>query len=232
MENKQTYLECIQKLKDELRFEELLNCDFSFREWTEAVRDKMYNTDYFWGSGACRCVIGHNDWDFVFKFTYDTEDNVDYCQNEYFLYKKALERGIERAFVACDYVGKFGAYDIYAMERCYCNEDGMSDDSYNLQFKKYCREFGLDPKAEESWEEFSDNCPEYEDQECMLELAEEHWGAKLVSEVEDFMNEYGVNDCHCGNWGWLGDNLVVVDYAGYGEGARMIRRKRLEECRV
>lgn len=139
------YRDCIQELIDNYRFDEFLNCDLSLRQWTEEVNDKLYDFGYFWATGACRCVISREDWSFVFKFTYDTEDCVNYCENERYLYEKAKERGIEKAFAACEYVGKFGAYDIYVMDKCSCNEDSMENASWEYQFKRFCEEEGLDP---------------------------------------------------------------------------------------
>lgn len=229
MERGNAYSAYVQELIDRFQFDKFLNRDETFNEWFERHGNDLYDNHYYWGSGACRVVIFHEDWDFVLKFCYDCEEDVDYCLNEAYLYIKAQEWGIENAFAACDIVGKFGLYDIYVMDRCYCNEDGMSDDSYDLQFKKYCTEYGLDPAAEESMDEFSDNCPAYGEQDCMLELAEVHWGLKFTNTVIAFMEEYGINDCHSGNWGWLNNNLVIVDYAGYGEGARRINRQRVKE---
>jgi hypothetical protein len=60
----------------------------------------------------------------------------------------------------------------------------------------------------------------------MLDLAEETWGNTLANTVRDFMAEFYVNDCHCGNWGWAGKRFVVVDYSGYGSYAIAIAKMR------
>lgn len=226
------YRDCIQELIDNYRFGEFLDCELSFYQWTKEVNDKLYDFGYFLATGACRCIITREDWSFVLKFTYDTDDCVNYCENERYLYEKAKERGIEKAFAACEYVGKFGAYDIYVMDKCSCNEDSMENASWEYQFKRFCEEEGLDPQSNEAYDEFSDVCCECYEQECMLELASSHWGKAMYHAVKDFIADFGINDCHCGNWGWHKDDLVIVDYAGYGTGARMIRDRRIAEERI
>lgn len=230
MENKKVYSECVEDLIARFGFDKFLIGEQGFVQWANDMSDALYDNGFCWASGACRVVIFHDEWDFVLKFTYDKEDLIDYCRNEDYLYAKAKAWGVEQAFASCEYVGRFALYDIYVMDRCYCNEDGMSDDSYDLQYKKYCSEYGLDPNEDGSMEEFSNCCPEYEDQDCMLELAAEHWGEQFARKVIDFIYEFGINDCHCGNWGWINDRLVIVDYAGYGDFAKAIRNRRIKEC--
>lgn len=224
------YREYVVTLIKDYHFEEFLSQSKSCVDWFYGYNLESLGFNCF--NGACRYVLFHNDWDFVLKFTYDSEDNVDYCANEQFLYYKATEWGVEKAFAWCDYVGKFGAYDLYAMERCICNEDAMNEDSYRFQFEKFCEAVGYDPEDEEAADEFNFDCDVcVEDQECMLELAFEHWSMEFAVRIQAFFDAYHINDCHCGNWGWRQGNneMVVVDYAGYGDEASYIANKRKEE---
>jgi hypothetical protein len=217
----------IAELMEKHGLGELFEDVSSIRSWLQNYEIGLVNDGYFVDYGASRGVIGRTDWDFVFKFVYDLSDDIDYCANEAFIYEKAKEYGIQECFAKTFCVGTFDGVDVYVMERCECNMDKLSDDSWALQFKKYCDENNLDENDDEAMEQFSEyDCDSCEDQEAMLDLAEETWGHTLAHNVREFMEEFYVNDCHCGNWGWAGERFVVVDYSGYGEYAIAIAKMR------
>lgn len=223
------YEQYIHEMVERFGFDRLLSDVSSLRAWLDVHANDVESEGYFYNYGASRVVFGNYDWDFVFKIVYDLSDEMDYCANEAFIYKKAVERGLGECFASCIHVGNFFGVDVYAMERCVCDEQQLSDDSYALQFKKFCEEEGYNPDDDEAQEAFDSYDGYCEDQEAMLELAGENWGHTIMREVENFFCEYGVNDCHCGNWGYVGSRMVVVDYAGYGSGAETIARLRGKE---
>ena len=54
--------------------------------------------------------------------------------------------------------------------------------------------------------------------ERMMEWACSVWNLPYANGgIAKFMRDMYINDIHCGNWGWIGDRLVLVDYSGYGE---------------
>ena len=205
---------------------------FDMEQYDDWMSDNFNNLDdagYHFNGGACRAVISNDNWEFVFKIHVSKYDKVNFCANEEFLYRKAKEEGIESAFAECVLVGIFFGQEVYAMEYCDCDEDSISDESYNYHFAKYCEDEGLDPSSDEAMDEFSDVGYEYEEQDCILEMAGHRWGREFANRVEDFFHRFSINDCHSANWGWKNDELVVVDYAGYGKYAEGIEKMRLAE---
>lgn len=220
--NKQVMIDRVNTLVAKFGFDEVLNSRISFGTWREDSEYALEESGYHIACGMCRAVIYHDDWDEVLKINFDNELNdIDYCANEVFIYEQAKLRGVDFAFAACEVVGTFFSTIVYAMERCECDEAGLSGESYSYQYKKYCEEECMDPNDPNAQDNFF--CDEW-NQECMMDLAESYWGSESIRDVASFFAEFGINDCHCGNWGRLGDRLVIVDYAGFGDGANCIRQ--------
>jgi hypothetical protein len=219
--NKQIMVDHVNELIAKFGFNEVLDCSKAFYAWMEDTEEALDESGYRVSCGMCRAVIYHDDWDEVLKINFDKEDEIDYCANEVFIYEQAKLHGVDFAFAACEVVGTFFNTIVYAMERCECDADELSGASYSYQYKKYCEEEELDPSDPNVQDNF---CCEEWDQGCMLDLAALDWGERAIQDVASFFIKFGVNDCHCGNWGKLGGKLVVVDYAGYGDGADLIRQ--------
>lgn len=230
-EIKARYTEYINELVDKFGFGLVLNNPDAYAyRWAGDRENDLDDAGYTICSGYCRMIIFHEDWDYVIKFTYNEEAEMAYCANEEFLYTKAQEWGVAECFAGVYFLGEFDNTDIYLVERCDCDEDKMYSDSYDNQFRNFCRDRGY--SAEEAnddvYEEFQDDCDyDCSGQEGMMELAASLWGRELADKVYDFLNYFGVNDCHSANWGYLGTQLVIIDYAGYGEGAKKIADRRL-----
>ena len=230
-EIKARYTEYINELINKFGFDVVLNNpDSNTCRWSNDHESELYDAGYTICSGYCRVVIFHEDWDYVIKFTYNEDAEMAYCANEEFLYTKAQEWGIAECFAGVHFLGEFDNTDVYLVERCDCDEDKMYSDSYDYQFRNFCRERGYSAENanDDIYEEFQDECEcDYSGQEGMMELAASLWGEELADKVYDFLNYFGVNDCHSANWGYLGTHLVIIDYAGYGDGAKKIADRRL-----
>lgn len=224
MKEREYYLNIIEGLKKDYFFEEFLSGSKSYNDWWHDHEEELSGLGLRLACGCCREVFYCDSWDFVFKRSYD--DEVDSCANELYIYEKAKKLGLDSVLAACCFVGSFPCGDIYAMEKCRCDEESMSSLSYDLQYSKFCEEEGYDEDDDEARDRFS---VEYELQEAMFELAATRWGGEFASRVEHFFYENYVNDCHCGNWGWRESDgaLVIVDYAGYGSYAENLERIRL-----
>ena len=55
--------------------------------------------------------------------------------------------------------------------------------------------------------------------ETMLEYVKNAFedGNALV----DWLEAHEINDTHCGNWGWDGDQFVLIDYGGFNHAIRI-----------
>lgn len=226
------FRQVIEDLVSHYQFDTYLNNEKSFWEWLGDVGEsKLCENGYCIYTGASRAVITHDSWDSVLKFCIYPidEDDEGYCANEVFLYEQAKKWGVEAAFAPCRYVGNCCGHRFYEMELCDCDSDALESASWNLQFQLFCDELGLDRTSEDSHEQFWSAGIEAEDSSAMFELAASEWSWPFFNKVQEFCSYYGINDTHSGNWGRLGGNLLLVDYAGYGEGARIIATCRKTE---
>ena len=189
-----------------------------FCNWEEA-EDAENKLGLWFGTGATKFVIGIPDCDYVLKFTMC---GYNYCQREADIYSAAVAEGFDGAFAACyhlfDYV--IGKLDVpmYAMECCDCDDCAIGDDIYEFEFREYCTTNGLMDNSETREKFYCERDYDAHD-ETVMDWACEHWGVERCTNertVVDFMREMFINDIHCGNWGWSGDRLVLVDYSGYG----------------
>lgn len=225
-------LALIDTLMNDFDFDTFLNGECSFWEWSEPRYSVLHEYGYETYSGASRYVIGHDDADFVIKFATDEGEELDYCANEVYIYEKAVESGVDAIFAPCCFVDRIAGYNFYAMMKCNCDSDSFYDNSCDIQYRLWCEERGLNPDVSENREDFWNEDGDYDGQSALFDLAREYWPEEFVQRVINFCNDYEVNDCHSGNWGWYDDMPVIVDYAGYGECARSIQRWRQAESRL
>ena len=221
-------------------FDDVLNGTDSISPWDWLDAQKQANevsSDLQLTSGCTRLVFWYDeDLDFVFKMQirpdYYVADGgkepIDYNENEYFMYQKAVEAGLDKYFAWIAPVGIYviddgdeagATYDIYAMEYCECDEDHLSAESEDLMVRSYCEAEGLewDDLDDEQQDKIRDCCDDATDSEGMLNYAGEVWGWRERNKVEELLDEHDVSDIHSGNWGLRPrtGELVLVDYAGY-----------------
>lgn len=195
----------------------------AFWEWLDTHDLPLTTSKVTIGTGACRAVIFRDDWDYAIKFCLDGND-LDYCANEEFIYGKATEIGLQKYFVECRYVCDYCGRKMYAVPVCEIRTGFLEDEVWKHCYEGWCDNTGN--KYDPSGEIPEDFYCEYEPED-VFSYARTVWDDETVDMLLAFCEEYGVNDCHIGNWGYLNDQLVIIDYAGYGEGASRISRARL-----
>lgn len=169
--------------------------------------------------GATRMVIMTDDKPYVLKIQY-CDDGYDYGKNELLVYNKAVEQGLDKYFAWTKKLFLIDfengrTVDVYVQEKCEMDEDDMINRVSNYAYSKWLNEKCLEDceDSRDKWEREEDT--DYiADQESMMEYAEEEWGVPAW-DVSEFLDSMYVNDCHSGNWGWRGHELVICDYAGY-----------------
>lgn len=196
--------------------------------WQWDRQDDMADHYGLWfDCGATRIVIGDEYDDYIIKFQTD-HSGVDYGSIEAWVYADAKEQGFESKFALCekllDYVyfaedGTKFIYPIYVYERVYCNYDTISDDSYGYHYNSFCEQEDIDPSLDESRDRYYNEDGNYSGSAAMMEFAFNFWHEGLAFEEKfmKFLREHHVNDMHAGNWGYRDNDLVMTDYAGYGE---------------
>lgn len=169
-------------------------------------------------SGSTRICVVCDDWNFVLKANIDRCDKINYNESELFIYDKAVKYGVDEFFAWCQPSVEFYGLKFIAMEFCDVDEDRLSDEISSDSYQNYCRQHGYDPKDVNSEEEYFDSISDkdFSSPEMVMDYVRTKYECnKKFSAFEDFLEKFGVNDCHSGNWGYRGKNLVVTDYAGF-----------------
>ena len=172
-------------------------------------------------SGATRFVIWDTNYnDFVIKFS-DEERYEAYSAKEAEVYHKAEEKGVEKYFGWIHFICNYQNHAVYAMEYLDCDEETISNKSYEYNWKEFCSEENIDDD-----EDTRNSSYRYEFDEAYMDCNNGDYGVLnyLFSEItnEDMIKldhliyDEDVNDLHEGNFGFRGNQLVICDYAGYG----------------
>lgn len=140
----------------------------------------------------------------------------DYCEREADFYRSACEVDLGQFFAASYYVCEVAGYDIYAQEYAEPNDDVFSE-SFSEYVKNnfdYSRE---DYEDEYEYDEaIMDAVYDMDDEDRINAIFEGVAPAWKIADLVDFIQGYGINDLHSGNWGMTRDYRVVVfDYSGY-----------------
>lgn len=235
-EVRNTYRWYIEDLINEGMLEACDNeCDFE--EWINNIRCNLkYDIDF--ASGCSRIVFwiasGEDAYQYVFKFDYNTDD--EYCKNELTNYQHAIKEGVDDYFAWCDLFGTYSdgntSLDIYVMEYCEMAYEAFSeigtreyDDRIENELNLIIEEEGWDRQAdEEAIDEARGSLVRSigyysgDDSQIIETILPYYMSYQEVERLAQFLNEYNINDCHGGNFGFIGGEdgrVVLTDYAGF-----------------
>lgn len=170
----------------------------------------LYEKGYTYESGAVKYCIFHEDFgDFVVKFT---TEPFDYCEREYTNYLAAVDAGLDYFFPYTDFLGEINGVKFFIQERAECDNEAISSIWYDNLREDYVSEEDEDEDIinEKIWDMIYDL---EDDQRALYCFGNEE---KLI----DFLGEYCINDLHEGNFGYIGDRLVIIDFSGFGQRVR------------
>ena len=177
-----------------------------------------YSDSIHYAYGASKIVVWDDMCDYVMKIS-KTDKDDQYCKKEAEVYDEACKWGAEDAFAWCAEIypaGVFGNRGIYAMEYVDCNECEINDCSYDYAFHNYCDNEGLDPTDDEVIDKYNDYFWRYEDDlDTLWDWATDGWSSYVRWVVYKLIDKFNLNDFHAGNWGFIGNKVVLVDYSGW-----------------
>lgn len=154
--------------------------------------------------GASKACIWHEDLEYwVIKVGYTEKVNCDYAKLEYQNYCLAQEAGLAYYFPTTVFLGEFGGRPYYLQEVADCCEDRVTSEWY----ERLCDEY------EECGEEYNDD----DIWNVVYDLADEEKVSLCFHDEEllDFLSENRIGDLHEGNFGYIGDRMVIVDFSGW-----------------
>lgn len=215
--NKKEIFEKIKELIELYHFDIFLNHrnQQSFYRWERYIRKNFnnfhINTKSFAACGCTKAVIiiGNN----VVKIPFNIEDGRfhNYCHEEVLNYQKAIECGTQDFLCPCEYIGRFRwrfldkTYNIplYVMERADIDEERTENTS---------GDFFSRSDSDSNYNSYSD----FSDDECnVARVFSSYYDDSDIFQLIQFLNDWGINDIHSGNIGFIEDRPVLIDYSGY-----------------
>lgn len=169
----------------------------------------LYDRGFEYDRGASKYCILHPEFNgYVVKFC--NGGYFDHCEREYSNYIAAVARGFGDYFVYTEYLGEVNGIRFYIQEEAIVDSDRISDIWFYSLREDY------EPEDEEDDEDIInervwDAVGDLEDEErCSMCFPD------MSDEFACFLDEYCINDLHEGNFGYIGGNIVIIDFSGYG----------------
>ena len=221
VENLKKVFKTAKSVLDDFGFPNLYTVNsYEVKNWT---REVLSNSENAWTSeddgvvlesneimvrverGATKLVIISSEADnWVFKIPFN-DYKSNYCQMEVEIYENAEREGVEEFFAPCYFLENFDGAAIYVMAR--------AEVSFNRLYSDLYERFSSEGRAED----------EIENMLIDIEDSDEYvdWLFPYYSDYDsfekfvEFLRSSNINDLHSGNIGYIGDNVVLIDYSGY-----------------
>ena len=159
----------------------------------DGSRDNSIRVDY----GATRYCVIFEELGVVLKRD-DSDYGGGFCDREAFLYQKAKEYHIERAFLPIEYLGRGWFIQPYA----------------NLGAWPTLKSNGISSKHEIKFNAFKSRMQDVDINSVWLLHLYKYYGWDFFKSFFHFCKRYRVNDLHCENVGFINKKPVVFDYSG------------------
>ena len=176
--------------------------DKSISNWFDEMG--LGGCGFYISGGITKVCISHKDLDnWIIKVGYRKGVSIDYAELEYKNYLAAVISKLEYYFPTTVFLGEFDGVKFFLQERAICDEEVVTFDWYD----KICNQF------EELDEEYDDEIiwgtiDDLNDEE-RVELT--FGDLNLVN----FLSSHFINDLHEGNFGVIGDHIVIIDFSGW-----------------
>lgn len=171
---------------------------FDVWEWFDDRKEEFADQYFAIHSGACKGVIVFDDEDYVIKFDYYGTES--YCKMEADYYADAVAEGLELYFAETRIITEVDGIVFTVQKQCLCDESEV----YN-SLKQYVEENDWrDLSEDEIWAEVDEICEDG----CIYTIFGD-------DSLKDFINRHYINDLHQGNFGFIGNRLVMTDFSGF-----------------
>ena len=151
--------------------------------------------------GASKGVIVFEDADYVIKFDYYGSES--YCKLEANNYADAVEAGLARYFAETRFVCEIDGITFTVQEKCDCDE-GAVYNSLGRYVRSTYEDEGSEYDEHDIWSEVDCLFDEGRAYEMFEDAALAH-----------FICSHYINDLHQGNFGFVGERLVMTDFSGF-----------------
>ena len=156
--------------------------------------------------GATKTVFFLDDCDhWVIKIG-RTKEEDHWCAKEVEIYQKACKLNLQDYFAPTYFFTNAGGWNFYIQAKAYCDDDYVSDYFYSAASTHYDKDDFED--EDDYYEAVSDAADNMDDEETIMAVFSSPALLKFIQDEH-------LNDFHAGNFGELGDDMVLVDYSGY-----------------
>ena len=167
-------------------------------DWFDDRKEQFADQYFAIHSGACKGVIVFDDEDYVIKFDYYGAQS--YCKMEAENYADAVKAGLELYFAETRIVTEVDGIVFTIQEQCLCDENEVFDSARRYIEETDCR----DLSENDIWAEVEEMCEDGRLYEIFDDAA-----------LRSFICSHYINDLHQGNFGFIGERLVMTDYSGF-----------------
>lgn len=198
-------------------FDHVLKNELYFSDWVRDFGNPLSSCKI--ASGMTKYVIIPDNLNWVIKLPiqvktkqYRREEFLtkfnayDYCDLETRNFAYAEEKGVNVFFAESYFLSLYKGIRIYIQRKAKCDEQEFDD-----RLKKYASHYVSETYNEDVFNEVvSDyvlNMNESESLEAVF--------GDVPTELYDLIEERNVNDLHCGNYGFINEKPVIIDYSGY-----------------
>ena len=183
--------------------------EIDYGTWCSKIARKN-GWSYF--SGACKECFLIKGFPYAIKFVIPTDNEKwDEAAKETEIYQEAKKRGIERIFLYTTYfyTNKAGI-NFYIQEK-------VTESSCGLSFSKSRR---IRDKTEKKIslsevDKIRNKMYNRPNDVYWLKRAYQIYGKKFMQKFAEMTQDFGINDLHKGNTGYLNNRPVLLDFAGY-----------------
>lgn len=180
--------------------------EFSFSKW---YKDKNLNNYGFECSfGVSKICLFHPQLEnFVIKFGFsDISSKTDYCMIEYKNYLCAKENGFEEYFPYTDLLCEYEGVAFLIQEKAICSEDEITSGWYHTM--REVMEADYDEDDDDFNSRIWDAVYDMDD----IQRADFTFDNSAFT---DFLINNGIGDLHEGNFGYIGNRTVIIDFSGW-----------------
>lgn len=198
-------------------FNHVLKNELYFSDWIRDFGNPLSSCEI--ASGMTKYVIIPDDLNWVIKLPiqvrpdqYRREEFLtkfsayDYCDLETRNFAYAEEKGVNVFFAESYFLSLYKGIRIYIQRKAECDEQEFDD-----RLKKYASHYVSETYNEDVFNEVvSDYVLSMDGSESLEAIF-----GDVPTELYDLIEERNVNDLHCGNYGFINEKPVIIDYSGY-----------------
>jgi hypothetical protein len=181
-------------------------------------QDWVIKIPFFCGGGSSSTMCyscGHSDCEDCSRSSYgedspfygakNTENDWDYCLKEVELYQEACSAGIEEFFAETRRIGFVHNYPIYIQRKI---------DIIGLGNARWDEILTFSPEQVSITQEISQKGNYLLHWEALI-FAMKTRGREITEKLVEFIIAWEIGDLHDNNYGFCGDQLILIDYSGY-----------------